>query len=105
MRNRKIVCAVVLAVDVASAIMMFVFKHNMDILAWLSIALGILGVLQIYFAYDLAKNSLKIKAKFSYRYSERNDFSPSAWLVTSIRIEGWILCTLPIVFLFMGLRF
>jgi hypothetical protein len=89
--------------DVASGILLLLFKHNMDVFAWLSIVLGALGSLQVYFAYDLAKNRLKMKAKFSYRYSAQNDFSPSALLVQWIRIGGWMACSLPIIFLFFGL--
>lgn len=103
MRNRILVCAVLCALDIAASILLLVWQQNVDVLAWIGMALGVVGALQVCFSYEIAEGGLKCRARFSYRHDARTDFSPSAHLVTLVRVQGWVCCSLPVVFLFFAL--
>ena len=103
MQNRKLVCILLLVIDVIAGVLILLWKHGMDALGILSIVAGFLGSAQIYFSYVLAKNGLKTRAKIEYKDRVEEDCAPSRFLVLSNRISGWIICSLPIFFLWLGM--
>ena len=102
MQNRKVVCILLLVIDVIAGVLILCWKHNMDALGIIGILAGILGSAQIYFSYSIAKNALKMRTKLEQKDAAKVAL-PSRFLVLSNRISGWILCSLPIFFLMLGI--
>ena len=103
MQNRKAVCMLLLVIDVIAGVLILCWKHNMDALGIIGILAGILGSAQIYFSYAIAQKSVKIRAKMEQKHYLAENCTPSKFLVLSNRISGWILCSLSIFFLMLGI--
>lgn len=102
MQNRKLVCILLLVIDVIAGVLILCWKHNMDTLGIVGIVAGVLGSAQIYFSYAIAKSAAKTRAKIEQNGGVE-EILPSRFLVLSNRISGWILCSLPIFFLMLGI--
>lgn len=102
MRNRLLLCVIVCVLDIAAAFLLFLWSAHAEFWAIFGVISGVIGACLIGFSYEIAEKILRCKARFSYRRDARTDFSPSEHLVRLLRVQGWIFCSLPVLFLLFG---
>jgi len=108
--KRKFLVLGTVLIDTVALIMMLLWKHGFNFIGFILIfVVCILGAILIYKPYEVSKFIIEYKVKFYRRRVMRNfyeaekheNYPPTKLYVTSERVFGWLLCSIPLILILL----